>query len=154
MTKKKNILSKVTVEDIKKYGMIPEFIGRLPVIFSLEALTEEMLVKILKEPKNAILKQYQKLLELDEVQLVFDDGALLAIAKKAIERETGARALRSIIEQLMLDIMYEIPKDDNIGRVTITKDYVEGMGGPYIEIRSNMSQIKELPMSDQWMKLL
>jgi ATP-dependent Clp protease ATP-binding subunit ClpX len=74
---------------------------------------------------------------------------LLAIAKKAIERETGARALRSIIEQLMLDIMYEIPKDDNIGRVTITKDYVEGMGGPYIEIRSNMSQIKELPMSDQ-----
>lgn len=147
--KEKNILSKVTVEDIKKYGMIPEFIGRLPVIFSLEALTEEMLVKILKEPKNAILKQYQKLLELDEVQLVFDDGALLAIAKKAIERETGARALRSIIEQLMLDIMYEIPKDDNIGRVTITKDYVEGMGGPYIEIRNNMSQIKELPMSNQ-----
>ena len=74
---------------------------------------------------------------------------MLAIAKKAIERETGARALRSIIEQLMLDIMYEIPKDDNIGRVTITKDYVEGMGGPYIEIRSNMSQIKELPMSNQ-----
>lgn len=145
--KEKNILSKVTVDDIKKYGMIPEFIGRLPVIFSLEALNEEMLVKILKEPKNAILKQYQKLLELDEVQLLFDDGALLEIAKKAIEKETGARALRSIIEQLMLDIMYEIPKDDNIGRVTITKEYVDGKGGPCIEIRSNMGPLKELPLN-------
>ena len=96
-----------------------------------------MLVKILKEPKNAILKQYQKLLELDEVKLEFDDGALAAIAKKAMDRDTGARALRAIIEEFMLDIMYEIPKDSNIGRVTITQDYIEGTGGPIIDIRSN-----------------
>jgi len=146
--KEKNILEKVKVDDIKKYGMIPEFIGRLPIIFTLEALTEEMLVRILNEPKNAILKQYQKLLELDEVKLEFAPEALNAIAKKAIEKETGARALRSIIEELMLDIMYEIPKDENIGRVIITKEYVEGKGGPIIEIRSNLSQIKELPMRD------
>ena len=131
----KDILSKVTVEDLKKFGMIPEFIGRLPVIYTLQGLNQEMLVKILKEPKNAILKQYEKLLELDEVKLEFDDGALEAIAQKALERDTGARALRSIIEQFMLDIMYEIPKDDNIGTVTITGDYIEGKGGPIIEIR-------------------
>ncbi|SDB12186.1 ATP-dependent Clp protease ATP-binding subunit ClpX [Eubacterium oxidoreducens] len=130
-----NLLQQVTVEDVKNFGMIPEFIGRLPIIFSLEALTEEMLVKILKEPKNAIIKQYQKLLQLDEVDLVFEDEALHAIAKKAKEKEVGARALRSIIEEFMLDIMYEIPKDDNIGRVTITKDYIEKKGGPKIEMR-------------------
>ena len=123
---------------MRKFGMIPEFIGRLPIIFTLEGLTQEMMVKILKEPKNAILKQYQKLLELDEVKLEFDEGALEAIAKKAMEKDTGARALRSIIEEFMLDIMYEIPKDDNIGKVTITGDYIEGKGGPLIEIRSNL----------------
>ena len=96
------------------------------------------MVKILKEPKNAILKQYQKLLELDEVKLEFDDSALEAIAEKAMEKDTGARALRSIIEQFMLDIMYEIPKDDNIGKVTITGDYIRGTGGPLIEIRGNI----------------
>ena len=95
-----------------------------------------MLVEILKEPKNAILKQYQKLLLLDEVDLVFDDGALEAIAEKAMERETGARALRAIVEEFMLDIMYEIPKDDNIGRVTITREYIEGTGAPVIEVRA------------------
>ncbi|MBQ4536156.1 MAG: ATP-dependent Clp protease ATP-binding subunit ClpX [Lachnospiraceae bacterium] len=135
--KDKNILSKVTVEDIRKFGMIPEFIGRLPVIYTLEGLSKDMMVRILKEPKNAILKQYQKLLELDEVKLEFTDGALEAIAEKAMEKDTGARALRSIIEEFMLDIMYEIPKDDNIGKVTITKEYVEGTGGPVIDIRSN-----------------
>lgn len=135
--KEKNILSKVTVEDIKKFGMIPEFIGRLPIIYTLEGLSKEMMVKILKEPKNAILKQYQKLLELDEVKLEFDDGALEAIAEKAMKKDTGARALRAIIEEFMLDIMYEIPKDDNIGRVTITREYIEGTGGPVIDIRSN-----------------
>ena len=133
----KNILSKVTVEDIRKFGMIPEFIGRLPIIFTLEGLSREMMVKILKEPKNAILKQYQKLLELDEVKLEFTDEALEAIAEKAMKRDTGARALRSIIEEFMLDIMYEIPKDDNIGRVTITREYIEGIGGPVIDIRGN-----------------
>lgn len=135
--KDKNILSKVTVEDIKKFGMIPEFIGRLPIIYTLDGLTKDMMVKILKEPRNAILKQYQKLLELDEVKLEFTDDALEAIAEKAMERDTGARALRSIIEEFMLDIMYEIPKDDNIGRVTITREYIEGTGGPIIDIRSN-----------------
>ena len=134
--KDRNLQKQVTTEDLKKYGMIPEFLGRLPVICPLESLTKEMLVEILKEPKNAILKQYQKLLSLDEVELLFDDGALEAIAEKAIERETGARALRAIIEEFMLDIMYEIPKDDNIGRVTITRDYIEGRGAPLIEVRT------------------
>ena len=131
----KELLSKVTVEDLRKFGMIPEFIGRLPIIFTLNALTKEMLVDILKEPKNAILKQYQKLLALDEVNLKFDDGALEAIAEKAMEKDTGARALRAIIEEFMLDIMYEIPKDDSIGQVTITREYIEGTGGPIIELR-------------------
>ena len=130
-----NLLMQATVDDIRKFGMIPEFIGRLPIMFSLEALTEDMLVKILKEPKNAIIKQYQKLLEMDEVRLEFDDDALYAIAKMAKEKKVGARALRAIIEDFMLDIMYEIPKDDNIGTVTITKDYVEKKGGPLIQMR-------------------
>lgn len=129
------LLHKVTTEDIKKYGMIPEFVGRLPIICPLDGLDEDALVTILKEPKNAILKQYQKLLALDEVDLKFDESALRAIAKKAKEKDTGARALRAIIEEFMLDIMYEIPKDDNIGTVTITGDYIEGKGGPIVEIR-------------------
>ncbi|MBQ3517094.1 MAG: AAA family ATPase, partial [Lachnospiraceae bacterium] len=141
--KEKNILKKVTVEDIKKFGMIPEFVGRLPIICTMEGLGKDMLVNILKEPKNAILKQYQKLLELDEVQLLFDDEALEAIAEKALERDTGARALRAIIEEFMLDIMYEIPKDDNIGTVTITKEYIEGTGGPRIEIRQNSKKVSK-----------
>ena len=138
--KEKNILNRVTVEDIKKFGMIPEFIGRLPIIFTLEGLSKEMMVKILSEPRNAILKQYQKLLELDEVKLEFDKGALEAIAEKAMEKDTGARALRAIIEEFMLDIMYEIPKDDNIGRITITREYIEGTGGPVIDIRSGSAE--------------
>lgn len=141
--KEKNILDRVTVEDLRKFGMIPEFIGRLPVIYTLQGLTKEMLIQILKEPKNAILKQYQKLLELDEVKLEFDDSALEAIAEKALEKDTGARALRAIIEEFMLDIMYEIPKDDNIGQVTITRAYIEGTGGPIIDIRNNSVGIEE-----------
>lgn len=135
LDKRKDILSEVTVEDIRKFGMIPEFIGRLPVICAMQGLSDEMMVDILKEPKNAIIRQYQKLLSMDEVDLEFTDDALLAIANKAQEKETGARALRSIIEDIMLDIMYEIPKDDNIGRVTITADYLEGNGAPIIETR-------------------
>lgn len=130
-----DILEKVTLEDIRNFGMIPEFIGRLPIVFTLKGLTKEMLVQILKEPKNAILKQYQKLLALDEVQLSFNDGALEAIAEKAMEKKTGARALRAIIEEFMLDIMYEIPKDDSIGKVTITREYIEHKGGPLIQMR-------------------
>ena len=141
--KEKDILSMVKVEDLRTFGMIPEFLGRLPVICTLEGLNRDMLVRILKEPKNAILKQYQKLLELDEVKLEFTDDALEAIADKAIEKDTGARALRSIIEEFMLDIMYEIPKDDNIGRVTITGDYIRGTGGPLIDIRSNGYSLEE-----------
>lgn len=133
--KEKNILHKVTVEDIKKFGMIPEFVGRLPIICSLDGLSKDALVQILTEPKNAILKQYQKLLELDEVKLEFEDDALEAIAERALKRDTGARALRAIIEEFMMDIMYEIPKDENIGTVTITRAYIEGTGGPGIGIR-------------------
>ncbi len=131
----KKILEKVTIEDLRKFGMIPEFLGRLPIVFTLQGLSEDMLVKILQEPKNAILKQYQKLLALDEVKLTFNDGALHAIAAKAMEKDTGARALRAIIEEFMLDIMYEIPKDDSIGEVTITKEYIEGTGGPVVALR-------------------
>lgn len=131
----KNILGKVTTEDLRNFGMIPEFLGRLPIVFTLQGLDEDMYVKILKEPKNAILKQYQKLLALDEVKLEFDDSALRAIARKAMEKDTGARALRAIIEEFMLDIMYEIPKDDSIGQVTITESYIQGTGGPIITLR-------------------
>lgn len=130
-----HLLEKVTVEDLRNFGMIPEFLGRLPIIFTLNGLDEDMMVKILFEPRNAILKQYQKLLALDEVKLEFDDGALHAIAAKAMEKDTGARALRAILEEYMLDIMYEIPKDDSIGEVIITKEYIEGTGGPQILLR-------------------
>ncbi|MDO4678214.1 MAG: ATP-dependent Clp protease ATP-binding subunit ClpX, partial [Eubacteriales bacterium] len=112
--------------------------------FTLEGLNEDALVKILKEPKNAILKQYQKLLALDEVKLEFEDDALRAIAKKALEKNTGARALRAILEEYMLDIMYEIPKDDSIGQVIITRGYIEGNGGPKILLRG-----QEMPLLEQ-----
>ena len=134
--KEENLLSKVTVEDIRGFGMIPEFLGRMPIVCTMDKLDENMLKSILTQPKNAILKQYKKLLELDEVELLFDDSAIEAIAKKAIEKKTGARALRAILEEFMLDIMFEIPKDDNIGRVTITGNYINGVGSPIIEIRS------------------
>ena len=132
-----DILAKVTNEDLRSFGMIPEFIGRLPIVCTLQSLDEDMLVRILKEPKNAILKQYQKLLALDGVDLEFEEDALHAIAQKALKKDTGARALRSIIEEFMMDIMYEIPKDQNIGRVVITADYVNGRGGPKVEIRQD-----------------
>ncbi|HUM83185.1 MAG TPA: ATP-dependent Clp protease ATP-binding subunit ClpX [Lachnospiraceae bacterium] len=130
-----NLMQQVTVEDLRKYGMIPEFLGRLPIVFSLETLTEDMMVRILSEPQNAILRQYQALLAMDEVKLTFEEAALRSIAKQAMEKETGARALRSIIESFMMDIMYEIPKDASIGEVVITKEYVEHTGGPKILLR-------------------
>ncbi len=133
--KDKNILDHVEIEDLREFGMIPEFLGRLPMVVTLQGLTGEMLVKVLKEPKNAILKQYQKLLELDEVKLEFEDDALLVLTERAAKRQIGARGLRSIIEEIMLDIMYEIPKDDSIGKVIITKDYIENHGSPRIELR-------------------
>lgn len=139
--KDKNILMKTEVEDLKKFGMIPEFIGRLPVICALEALDSEMMVSILRDPKNAITKQYKKLFRMDGVELSFDEDALYAIAEKAKDRDLGARALRSIIEDFMLDIMYEIPKDKNIGSVRVTKEYVEGDGGPVIGISDHSTQV-------------
>lgn len=141
-----DILAKVTPGDLKKYGMIPEFIGRLPMIFSLRSLDRNMMVRILKEPKNAILKQYQKLLELDDVKLEFDDDALSCIAEEALEKDTGARALRSVIEKMMLDIMYEVPKDDEIGTVRITRAYIEHKGGPVITLRQSQPR---LPRADE-----
>ena len=134
-----NILQKVTVDDLREYGMIPEFLGRLPIVFTLEGLSKEMLIQVLQEPKNAILKQYQELLAMDEVNLQFSQDALEAIAEKALEKKTGARALRAILEDIMLDIMYEIPKDENIGSVQITRDYIEGKGVPVIEMRGTTS---------------
>lgn len=119
-----SLLSKLIPEDLLKFGLIPEFIGRLPVLASLEQLNEEALVKILTEPKNALVKQYQKMLELDHVELEFEEEALHAIAKEAIERKTGARGLRSIIETTMLDMMYELPSRDDIVKCIITKDTI------------------------------
>ncbi|MEL3974715.1 ATP-dependent protease ATP-binding subunit ClpX [Rossellomorea oryzaecorticis] len=120
----KSLLSKVVPEDLLKFGLIPEFIGRLPVISSLEPLDEEALVEILTKPKNALVKQYQKMLELDDVELEFTEDALLEISKKAIERKTGARGLRSIIETMMLDVMFDLPSRDDIKKCIITKETI------------------------------
>ena len=131
----KNILDKVTVEDLREFGMIPEFLGRLPVIFSLQGLKQDMMVEILRKPKNAIIRQYEKLLAMDEVKLEFEEDALEEIAARALAKDTGARALRAIIEEFMLDIMFEIPKDSSIGEVVITKEYITHTGGPRILMR-------------------
>ena len=128
-------LKDILPEDLLKFGLIPEFIGRVPVIVTLDQLTEEAMVNILTQPKNALAKQYQRLFEMDNVKLEFEPEALAEVAKLTIARNTGARGLRSIIEEFMLDIMFEIPKDENIGRVIITGDYVNGKGGPVIEMR-------------------
>ncbi|MDO4619896.1 MAG: ATP-dependent Clp protease ATP-binding subunit ClpX [Lachnospiraceae bacterium] len=135
----KNLLQRATTEDLRKFGMIPEFLGRLPILCPLEALTEEMMIRILCEPENAILKQYEALLAMDEVRLTFEEEALSVIAKKALEMDTGARALRSILEEFMLEIMYEIPKDESIGEVVITADYLNHKGSPRILLRGMRS---------------
>ena len=119
------MLAKVLPEDLLAYGLIPEFIGRLPVIASLQPLDEEALIEILTKPKNALVKQYQKLFQMDNVELEFEEDALKAIAKNAMERKTGARGLRSIIESIMLDIMFELPSRDDIEKCIITKDTVD-----------------------------
>ncbi|MBM7660634.1 ATP-dependent Clp protease ATP-binding subunit ClpX [Bacillus mesophilus] len=130
-----SLLSKVLPEDLLRFGLIPEFIGRLPVIANLEPLDEEALVEILTKPKNALIKQYQKLLELDDVELDFDEGALLEIAKKAIERKTGARGLRSIIEGIMLDVMYDLPSREDIEKCVITLETVKGDSTPKLVLK-------------------
>ena len=119
-------------EDLLKFGLIPEFIGRLPVMAALDKLTNDDLVRILTEPKNALVKQYQKLLSLDDTKLEFEPEALKAIAAKAIERNTGARGLRSIIEEIMIDVMFDVPSDESIEKVIITKMAAEGTGKPTI----------------------
>ena len=129
------LLSYTATEDLRTFGMLPEFLGRLPIMVTLQALTKDLMIRILTEPKNAILRQYEKLLAMDEVKLVFEDDALEWIAEEALKKETGARALRAIIENFMQDIMYEIPKDPNIGSVVITRAYLEKSGGPMIEMR-------------------
>ena len=120
-----NLLAQVQPEDLLKFGLIPEFIGRLPVIVSLEELTEDALVRIMKEPKNALIKQYTKLFDLDHVELEIEEEAIAAIAKKAIERKTGARGLRSIFEKAMMDIMFDIPSRDDVKKCVVTKETIE-----------------------------
>ena len=127
---------KVLPQDLIKFGLIPEFVGRVPVVVALDSLDEAALVRILKEPKNAILKQYQALFSLDEVELEFTDEAIEEVAKKSFERKTGARGLRSILEAVMNEVMYEIPSDDTIAKCVITKDAVDGTAKPLIEYRS------------------
>lgn len=130
-------------QDLIKFGLIPEFVGRVPVVVALDSLDEAALVRILKEPKNAIIKQYQALFSLDEVALEFTDSAIEAIAKKSFERKTGARGLRSILEDVMNEIMYEIPSDDTISKCIITKDSVEGTAKPLIEYRTETIAAKK-----------
>ena len=128
----KSLMQQIIPEDLLKFGLIPEFIGRLPILTALEKLTEEDLVRILTEPKNALIKQYQKLVSFDDVSLKFEDDAVKEIAHLAIERNTGARGLRSIVEATMRDIMFDIPSEDNIKEVVITKDTVDGKSKPEI----------------------
>lgn len=129
----------VMPQDLIKYGLIPEFIGRVPVTVSLDSLDEEALKRIMVEPKNAITKQYKKLFELDEVELSFTDEAISAVARKSMERKTGARGLRSIMEKVMMNVMYEIPSDDTIARCIITEDAVEGRKEPILEYRTDVA---------------
>lgn len=137
------ILAQILPQDLLKYGLIPEFVGRLPVIVTLSPLDRGALVKILTEPKNALVKQYQKLFELDDTLLEFEPDALEAIADKALARDTGARGLRAIIEEIMLDVMYDIPSSNNIEKCIVTKDTVENRTQPTLIINENRKPIKK-----------
>ncbi|GHH97214.1 ATP-dependent protease ATP-binding subunit ClpX [Neobacillus kokaensis] len=139
----KELLSKVLPEDLLRFGLIPEFIGRLPVIASLEQLDESALIEILTKPKNALVKQYQKMLEIDDVELEFEEGALQEIAKKAIERKTGARGLRSIIEGIMLDVMFDLPSREDITKCIITKETVENNSVPKLILEDGTVIVEE-----------
>lgn len=142
------LLSRVLPEDLLNYGLIPEFIGRIPVIGSLEPLDEGALIEILTKPKNALVKQYEKLFEIDDVELEFEEDALKEIAKKAVERKTGARGLRSIIESIMLEVMFELPSREDIGKCVITKDTViKDANHPKLIYRDGtvMEGMKKLP---------
>lgn len=137
------VLQEVAPQDLMKFGLIPEFIGRVPITVTLEGLDKESLVRILKEPKNALIKQYQKLFEFDEVKLGVEEEAVEEIARLAFERKTGARGLRSIMENVMMDIMYEIPSDDNIAECVLTKDAVDGKEKPRILYRNRLLQAEK-----------
>ena len=132
------VLKEVSAQDLMKFGLIPEFIGRVPITVTLDGLDQEALVRILKEPKNALIKQYKKLFEFDEVKLGVEDEAALEIARLAFERKTGARGLRSIMEDVLMDVMYEIPSNDNIAEGVLTKDVVDGKGKPRIVYRNRL----------------
>ena len=134
------VLKEAAPQDLMKFGLIPEFIGRVPITVTLEGLDREALIRILKEPKNALIKQYRKLFEFDEVNLKVEDDAVEAIADLAYERKTGARGLRSIMENVMMDVMYEIPSDDNIAECVITKEAVEGKEQPIVHYRNRLLQ--------------
>ena len=135
----KDLLAKVEPEDLLKFGLIPEFIGRLPVIVTLDELSEEALIRIMKEPKNALIKQYQKLFSIDGVELVVEEEAIAAIAQKALERKTGARGLRSIFEKTMTDIMFDIPSRNDIAKVIVTGDTIRGKAEPTLVLREESS---------------
>lgn len=136
------ILKEVTPQDLMKFGLIPEFIGRVPVTVALEGLDQEVLVRILREPKNALIKQYKKLFSFDEVKLSVEDDAVQEIARLAHERKTGARGLRSILEKVMMDVMYEIPSDDSIAECILTKKAVDGEDKPVVRYRDRLLQAK------------
>ena len=136
------MLKEVTPQDLVKFGLIPEFVGRVPISVSLEGLDEDALIRILKEPKNALVKQYQKLFELDDVKLTFEEDAIRAIAKQAFERKTGARGLRSIMEKVMMDVMFNIPSDDTIEECVITKEAVDGTSKPLVTHQEHMQKAK------------
>jgi ATP-dependent Clp protease ATP-binding subunit ClpX len=139
------LLSKVIPEDLLKYGLIPEFVGRLPIIVALDPLDQKALVKILTEPKNAIVKQYQKLLAQDKVELSFTDDALEAAADKALKQKTGARGLRTIIEETLLDVMYDIPSQETVGKCIITRDAIEGKRPPMLITRNDRPYDRDTP---------
>lgn len=133
----------MTPQDLTKYGLIPEFVGRVPINVSLEGLDKQALMRILREPRSALIKQYQKLFEFDNVKLSFEPDAIEVIAEKALERKTGARGLRSIMESIMMDVMYEIPSDDTIESCVITKESVEGTSQPFVVHRESMRTERE-----------
>ena len=134
------VLKEVAPQDLMKFGLIPEFIGRVPITVTLEGLDQEALIRILREPKNALIKQYQKLFEFDEVKLSVEEEAIKEIARLAYERKTGARGLRSIMESVMMDVMYEIPSDDNISECVLTKEAVDGKEKPRVTYRNRLLQ--------------
>ena len=141
------LLAQVTPTDLVKYGLIPEFVGRVPVMVSLQGLDKEAMIRILTEPKNAQIKQYQKLFSFDDVKLVFEPDAVEEIAEKAMERKTGARGLRSILENVLMDVMYRIPSDDTIEQCIITKEAVDKESAPLVVHRDTGGRLEDMKVA-------